>query len=123
MDELDGHVAGVGLLADRQQPPAVQEALRHLVAQRRQARRLGAEELAVRAGPLRRHASTMRRSGSAASQSRKAFTPSPVRAESSKTTTPGWTASRRSLHFVRSKSMCASRSILLSTTSSQARNI
>ena len=79
----------------RQQPPAAQEALRHLVAQRAPAAR-----------PRRRRTRGSRASapavtpppggapGSAASQSRNASTPSPVRALTSIVATPGCTASR-----------------------------
>ncbi len=52
-----------------------------------------------------------------------ASTPSPVRALTSIRGTPGWTWSRWYVNLSRSKSRCGSRSILLTITSSQARNI
>ena len=59
----------------------------------------------------------------ASSQSRKASTPSPVRALTCMRGTPGCTASRLCRKRSMSKSRCGSRSILLITTSSQVRNI
>ena len=59
----------------------------------------------------------------AASHSRHASTPSPVRALTSIRSTSGWTWSMLYRSASRSKSRCGSRSILLTSTSSQARNI
>src|SRR4051812_39328152 len=120
MDELDGDVPRVRprrrRAADGEQAPATAEALRHLVAERRDAVRLGGEERAVRLRPraeedvdavrrrgrsggggdasARPHAGAPVLVASRASQSRQASVPSPVRALISMCGTPGWTDSR-----------------------------
>ena len=117
--------------AERDQPPAAREALRHPVAQPRDPRRPRARRSARRPRALASSASSgsvgvmprRRRAGQPASQSRNASTPSPVRALTSMRSHAGMhgveVASKRST----SKSRCGSRSILLISTSSQARNI
>ena len=108
MDELDGDVAHVrarrGRDADGHEPPAAREPLGHPVAQprdpvrrAREERVAGGEPALERGGGDRlRHAGTCAciRAGSAASQSRNASSPSPVRALMTMCATPGWTASR-----------------------------
>ena len=110
--ELDGDVARVGARrrrrAEREQPAAAREALRHRVAQLRQPLGLGREEALVgldargqqrvdAAGAVATAASRgapARARGQRGEPARSSSTPSPVRALTSMRSTPGCTASR-----------------------------
>src|SRR5918995_696879 len=95
-------------------PPPSREALGHLVTERGYALRLGPEEGLGGFGPP---------GGQPASQAATSSTPAPVRALVSAVRTPGLTESTLARKRSRSKSMCGRRSILLTTTSSQVRNM
>src|SRR4051794_19163793 len=118
--ELDRHVAGVRACGrragDGEQPPAGLEALGARVAEPRDPLGLGGEEALARRGPFEPQTRPT-------SQRRHSSIPSPVFALVRIRSTPGLTASRWYRKRSRSKSRCGSRSILLITTSSQARNI
>src|SRR4051794_32878520 len=120
VDELDRHVAGVRACGRRggygEQPAAGLEALGAGVAQPRDPLAFCGEEALARRGALKPQTR-------ATSQRRHSSIPSPVFALVMMRSTPGLTASRWYRKRSRSKSTCGSRSILLITTSSQARNI
>src|SRR5205814_7309715 len=110
----------------REQLAAANESLREVQAEVRDALGFGVEEaLSGDGAPLDelRYAVAGSRAAARSSHSRHCSIPSPVRALTRIESIPGCTASRLWTNFSRSKSRCGSRSILLITTSSHARNM